>query len=98
MMKALKLTEELERIARRCFWYKPPKEAIQDPVMFAAHVLVYGTHEDVKILRQQLADEDICEALKNAPPGIYDARSWAYWNLKFGSTPAPPLPVRRLPA
>jgi hypothetical protein len=34
------------------------------------------------------------EALDNAPAGVIDARSWAYWNLKCGRAPAPPLPVR----
>jgi hypothetical protein len=97
-MKSLRLTKELERVAMRCFWYKQPLDAITDPVNFTAHVLTYGTYEDVKTLRQQLDDEDIREALMTAPPGVFDARSWAYWNLKFGHTPAPPLPTRRLPA
>lgn len=87
-MKALILTRELERVAQRCFWYKPPRDAISDPVNFAAHVLTYGTHEDVKILRRQLDDGDIDEALQKAPPGVFDARSWACWNLTFGRTPA----------
>src|SRR5208283_3927990 len=29
-----------------------------------------------------------------APPGIFDPRSWACWNLKCGRLPAPPLPAR----
>lgn len=97
-MQSLTLTKQLERVAQRCFWYKPPADAIRDVVSFTAHVLTYGTHEDVKILRQQLDDGDLFEALQHAPPGVFDARSWAYWNLKFGATPAPPLPVRHLPA
>jgi hypothetical protein len=29
------------------------------------------------------------------PPGIIDPRSWAYWNLKLGRDPTPPMPARR---
>jgi hypothetical protein len=54
-----------------------------------------ATHEDMKVLRRYVSDDDFQEALDKAPPGIIDARSWAYWNLKCGREPAPPLPVRR---
>ena len=37
------------------------------------------------------------EALDRAPPGIFDPRSWAYWNLKLGRYPAPALPRRAFP-
>jgi hypothetical protein len=30
--------------------------------------------------------------LDHPPPGVFDQRSWAYWNLKFQRWPAPPLP------
>jgi hypothetical protein len=33
--------------------------------------------------------------LEHPPPGVFDARSWAYWNLVLaGRPPAPPLPTR----
>ena len=35
------------------------------------------------------------EVLEHAPPGVFDARSWAYWNLKCQRVPAPPLPRRQ---
>jgi hypothetical protein len=34
------------------------------------------------------------EVLAHVPAGVFDARSWAYWNLICGRRPAPPLPVR----
>jgi hypothetical protein len=37
---------------------------------------------------------ELAEAVEHAPPGIFDARSWAYWNLKIGRYPAPAMPVR----
>jgi hypothetical protein len=41
-------------------------------------------------------DGGLREALQSAPPGIFDGPSWAYWNLKYGSFPPPPLPTRKL--
>jgi len=55
-----------------------------------------ATHEDMNILRAFLTDDDLREALDQAPPGIIDPRSWAYWNSKLGRYPTPPLPTRRL--
>jgi hypothetical protein len=95
-MKPLKLTEELARVARRTVWFKSPEEVVRDPVHFIAHVLTYGTHEDVETLRHYVSDEEMAEAIRHAPPGVFDARSWTYWNLKIGRYPAPPLPERKL--
>ncbi len=92
-MKPLPHTPELEAVARNTVWFKPPAEALADPVHFIAHVLTYGTHEDVCILQKYVPD-GFREAIDRAPPGIFDARSWAYWNLKLGRYPAPPLPKR----
>jgi hypothetical protein len=84
-MKPLPHTAELETVARHTVWFKKPAEALEEPFHLVAHVLTYGTHEDVMMLEQ-------------APPGIFDPRSWAYWNLKIGRYPAPPLPQRSFSA
>jgi len=94
-MKPPKLTEELERVARRTLWFKSPEAGVRDPVYFIAHVLTYGTHEDVQALRYHVSDEELAEAIRNASLGVFDARSWTYWNLKIGWYPAPPLPERK---
>lgn len=94
-MKPLALTPELRRAARRCVWYEPPEAAARDPARLVAHILTYGSHDDVKALRAQYKDDDLRDALDAAPAGIYDARSWAYWNLTMGRRPAPPRPTRR---
>ena len=93
-MKALPKTPALLAVAERVVWYKPPSEALDDPVHFLAHVMTYGTVEDLRALTGMVGPEEFRETLENAPPGVFDPRSWAYWNLKFGRTPAPPLPVR----
>jgi hypothetical protein len=89
------LTPEVEALARRLVWFEEPREALADPVRFAAYAFARATYEDMQILRTFLTDDDLREALDHAPPGIVDARSWAYWNAKLGRYPAPPPPARR---
>ncbi len=94
-MKPLPRTPELLKVARRVVWFKEPEEALADPLHFLAHVMTYGTVEDLKAVRGIIGEDDFCEVLDNPPPGIFDKRSWAYWNLKCGRQPTPLLPVRR---
>lgn len=94
-MKPLPQTPELETVARHTVWFESPAAALSWPYRFVAYVLTYGTYEDVSILRKYVSDEEFVEALDHAPPGIIDARSWSYWNLKMGRYPAPPMPVRK---
>lgn len=95
-MKPLELTDDLVRVARRCVWFKAPDDAIRMPAHFIAHVLTFGTHADVRVLRQQVCDADLMEAIDTAPAGVFDPRSWAYWNLMLGRDEPPPMPRRRL--
>jgi hypothetical protein len=91
----LPVTDETLRLARRCVWYKEPAEALAQPIHLAAHVLAHGTMEDVGVLRRHVGPQGMVEALKNAPPGIIDARSWWYWHLVLlDVSPPPPLPQR----
>ncbi len=95
-MRSLPDTPEMRALARRVVWFKPPGDALSMPAHFIAHALTYGTHEDVSVLRRFVSDDELREALASAPPGVFDARSWAYWHLMLDRHPAPPLPVRRL--
>ncbi len=93
-MKPIPLTPETEAVARRVVWFEGPTDALADPIRFMAYAMTYATHKDMKALRRHVSDEDFLEALDKAPPGIIDARSWAYWNSKAGRYPAPPVPKR----
>jgi len=93
-MKPLPASPPLLTVARRVVWFREPAEALADPVHFLAHVMTYGTIEDFIGLRGVVDEEVFCEVLDHAPPGIFDPRSWAYWNLKCGRQPTPPLPTR----
>jgi hypothetical protein len=93
-MKVLPVTAALLRVARRVIWFEEPARALADPVQFLSHVMVFGSVEDLQALRGIVGKDDYREVLERAPPGIFDARSWAYWNLICGRQPAPALPVR----
>ena len=97
-MVVLPLSAEIREIARRVIWFEQPKQAILDVVRLVTYTMTYGFHSDIKIIRKYLLDDDLRYVLENAPPGIFDARSWAYWNLKLGRYPTPPMPERRIPS
>ncbi len=94
-MKTFPPTPTLLAVAQRVVWFKDPADALADPVHFLVHVMTYGTVEDLRALEGLVGLDEFREALDQAPPGVFDARSWAYWNLKCGRSPASPPPVRR---
>jgi hypothetical protein len=94
-MKPLPTTPTILEVAQRVVWFKEPSEALAEPVHFLAHVMTYGTLKDLRALQGVVGANDYREVLEQAPAGVFDQRSWAYWNLKCGITPVPPLPVRR---
>jgi hypothetical protein len=96
-MKPLPCNPDLIAVASRLIWFEPAEQALTDPIRFLAYLMTYGTADDVAIVRRYLDPEDFREALENAPPGIIDERSWAYWNAMIGKYPAPPLPQRVIP-
>jgi hypothetical protein len=97
-MNAIPVTPATLEIARRVMWFEPPEKALAHPARFLAYAMTYARHEDMRVIRRYLSDDDLREALDGAPPGIIDPRSWAYWNSKMGRYPAPPLPQRTFEA
>ncbi len=87
-------TPALLKVARRVVWFKKPEDTLENPNHFLAYLMTYGTQEDIKIVRQFLTLKDFSEALKQAPPGIFDPRSWTYWHLVCHQDPPPSLPKR----
>ena len=93
-MKPLPQSPALLKVAQRVVWFDEPETALAQPLRFLAHVMVYGTIEDLAALRGFAGKDEFREVLEHAPPGMFDSRSWAYWNLICGRSPAPPLPER----
>jgi hypothetical protein len=84
-------------IARRLIWWLPPDEALDNPARFLAQVMTLGTWDDVQRVRAKVGEGRLREVLLDAPPGVFDQRSWNYWHKVFDMEPAPPLPRRKLP-
>ena len=95
-MNPLPKTPALLAVATRVVWFKEPADALADPLHFLAHVMTYGTVEDLRALESVVGAKEFLETLDGAPAGIFDKRSWAYWNLKFGRIPTPEMPVRQI--
>lgn len=90
--------EELRRVAKRVVWFKTPEEALADKTLFLAHVMTYGTLEDIIATMRYYSDADFNLVLTDPPAGIFDNRSWNYWNLRYHHEPVPPLPRREFPS
>ena len=88
---------ELEQLARRLVWWKPPAEALAAPERVLAQVMALGTWEDIETAKQHWGIEAFRRVLAAPPPGVFDRRSWNYWHVVFGITPTPSLPVRNFP-
>jgi hypothetical protein len=88
---------ELLRIAKNVIWFEAPEQALRDPNRFLAYLMTYGSIEDVAVASRHFSDESFEAALRYAPPGIFDIRSWTYWHLYYSHDPVPPLPERHIP-
>ena len=96
-MIELPQTEELLGVARRVVWFEEPEETLRHTHTFLAYLMTYTTPSDYAIVRKYVSLGQFREALENAPPGVFDPRSWAYWNLVCGRDPVPPMPQRKIP-
>ena len=93
-MKPIPMTPRTLAIARRICWLEEPQSALAHPLRLMAYAMTHASHNDMRVIRRYVSDDDFREALDRAPPGIIDPRSWAYWNLKMGRFPPPPAPKR----
>ncbi len=87
-MRRLPCTEELKAIARRVIWFEEPEQALSDAKRFIAYAVTYAHYEDMAAIRSHVTDDELREALRDAPPGIIDPQSWSYWHLKLGEYPS----------
>jgi hypothetical protein len=95
-MKPFPHNADLLAVAPRVLWFEPPGQALSDPLRFMAYLMTYGTIEDIAVVKRYVGEEGFKDAIENAPAGIIDERSWAYWNAVAGNYPPPPPPQRKL--
>ncbi|MDQ2898483.1 MAG: hypothetical protein M3Y07_01625, partial [Acidobacteriota bacterium] len=79
--------DDLLQVARRVVWSDAPQTALANPNLFLAHLMTYGTLEEVLTAKKYFSDDDFRAALDNAPPGVFDRRSWHYWNAVYHRIP-----------
>jgi hypothetical protein len=90
-------SDELLAVAKRIFCFGTPEEAQEFTKRFLTYAMTYASDEDIEILRKYFTDDEFKAALDDPAPGIFDQRSWTKWNQRYGRTPVPPLPKRRIP-
>lgn len=86
----------LRAIAQKLIWWQPPAVSLEQPRRFLAQIMALGNWEEVQVARRTFGDEAFRVVLRDAPPGVFDMRSWTYWHHVFGLLPVPMLPRRRL--
>jgi len=97
MIVARPYPTELLRVARKVVWYDAVERTLEDTPTFLAHLMVYGSVADVKLVEKYISLEEFRNSLGNAPAGIFMQDAWIRWHKKLGIRPIPPLPRRRFP-
>ena len=88
----------LKRMARRYIWWQPPEVSARDRSRVIAQVMDVGTIEDIRALVNAVGGDTLIPVLKQARPGWFRPRSWAFWHTVLGLAIAgriPPIPSRR---
>lgn len=85
-------------MATKYVWWKAPEAALADRAHFLSMLMTYGTLADTRWMLEHYPRAALVDALRNAPPGIFNGRSWYFWHLRLGVEPVGEMPRRRLPA
>ncbi len=88
---------ELLRVARKVVWYDAPERTLGDLSTFLAHLMVYGSQADVRLVEKYVSVYEFRKALEDAPAGVFTQDAWTRWHRRLGIEPIPPLPRRRFP-
>jgi hypothetical protein len=87
----------LAAMARRVCWWEPVAATLENTALFLCRIMALGTWDDICIALDHYGRDAFREALQNAPPGLFDPRSWHYWHHRLKLLPVPPLPQRAIP-
>jgi hypothetical protein len=85
---------KLAELAARYVWWQPVETTLREPLPLLWSVLKIGTAEDYVALRDRVGEAALIDALRRAPPGALDERSWVFWHRRCG-LPEAPFPDRR---
>jgi hypothetical protein len=90
------MTPEVRRIAGRVIWWDTPEHAVLRLDDFLCRVMTFGNLADVNYIEAFYGRDRLRAALRSAPAGVIDPRSWHYWHRRLGLGDPGPLPHRRL--
>ena len=85
---------QLMEIAQRLIWWQKAEQSVRRPERLIAQAMAIGTSGDADFVEAIFGIEAMRQVLAGAPAGIFDARKWDYWHLRFGYRRTPPLPTR----
>ncbi len=88
---------ELCAVAERVIWFESAEETLRYPKRFLAYLMTFGTLEEILTTKKYFSDRDFEKVLLDPPAGIFDERSWSYWNGVYKHNPPLPLPRRKIP-
>jgi hypothetical protein len=88
--------EDLLRVARKVVWYDRPEQTLADLDTFLAHLMVYGSPADVKVVERYVGEEEFRGVLERAPAGVFTQQAWERWHERLGMAKRG-LPRRRFP-
>jgi hypothetical protein len=91
------MTRTAREIAAKYVWWKDPDAALANRTHFLCTLMTYGTLDDTRWMLEHYSPDDLRAALLDAPPGVFNARSWVFWHHKLGIAPIGDLPTRTLP-
>lgn len=87
--------EQLKQLAKKLLWWQEPEVSLANPRRFLMQVMTLGSWKEVEEMREAFGSDAFRDALVNAEPGVFDAKSWSYWHVVFG-IPERPLPQKIL--
>ena len=91
------MKSDLQEVARRVVWFKRPDDTLRDTKLFLTHVMTFGTLREIRTVLRYFSEKDFEAVLNDPYPGIFDRRSWIYWNVRYHHEPVPELPKRNIP-
>jgi len=88
---------DLDQLARRYVWWQPSSTTLARRDYLLCQIMQLATAEDVEMARRVYGDAAFRDALRAAPAGVLDARSWTFWHRFWFDRDPPALPSRPLP-
>ena len=61
-----------------------------------ARIMTMGTWDEILEGLRIFGEEEFRSVLKNPPKGIFDRRSWNFWNVRLGISPRLPFPESKV--